>query len=53
MAGARGDHDRIRLGHALQPSGKVRGLADKCEGDDRPECPILRELEGSAPIPAN
>jgi Cu(I)-responsive transcriptional regulator len=31
----------------------VQELADKCEGDDRPECPILRELEGSAPIPAN
>jgi MerR family transcriptional regulator, copper efflux regulator len=31
----------------------VQELADKCEGDDRPECPILRDLEGSAPIPAN
>jgi MerR family transcriptional regulator, copper efflux regulator len=30
----------------------VRELADKCDGDDRPECPILRDLEGSAPIPA-
>jgi len=28
----------------------VQELADKCEGDDRPECPILRDLEGSAPI---
>ena len=27
--------------------------ASKCEGDDRPECPILRDLEGSAPIPSN
>ena len=23
----------------------VQELADKCEGDDRPECPILRDLE--------
>ena len=29
----------------------VQELADKCEGDHRPECPILRDLEGSAPIP--
>ena len=31
----------------------VQELADKCEGDDRPECPILHDLEGTAPIPAN
>lgn len=31
----------------------VQDLADKCDGDDRPECPILRDLEGSAPIPAH
>jgi MerR family copper efflux transcriptional regulator len=31
----------------------VQELADKCEGNDRPECPILRDLEGSAPMPAN
>jgi MerR family transcriptional regulator, copper efflux regulator len=30
----------------------VQELADKCEGNDRPECPILRDLEGSAPMPA-
>ena len=29
----------------------VQELADKCEGDERPECPILSDLEGSAPIP--
>jgi len=29
----------------------VQELADKCEGDDRPECPILRDLEGGAPMP--
>ena len=30
----------------------VQELADKCDGDDRPECPILRDLEGGVPIPA-
>ena len=30
----------------------VQELADKCEGNNRPECPILRDLEGSAPIPS-
>ena len=29
----------------------VQELADKCEGDDRPECPILCDLEGTMPIP--
>ena len=31
----------------------VQELADKCEGNNRPECPILRDLEGSVPIPTN
>jgi Cu(I)-responsive transcriptional regulator len=26
----------------------VQELADKCDGDDRPECPILRDLEDAA-----
>jgi MerR family transcriptional regulator, copper efflux regulator len=30
----------------------VQELADKCEGNGRPECPILRDLEGSAPSQA-
>ena len=30
----------------------VLELADKCDGDDRPECPILRDLEGGVSIPA-
>jgi hypothetical protein len=30
----------------------VQELADKCDGDDRPECPILRDLEGTAALPA-
>jgi MerR family copper efflux transcriptional regulator len=28
----------------------VQELADACDGDHRPECPILRDLEGSAAI---
>jgi MerR family copper efflux transcriptional regulator len=28
----------------------VQELADACDGDDRPECPILRDLEGSAAV---
>jgi len=30
----------------------VQELADACDGDERPEYPILRDLEG-APIPSN
>jgi MerR family copper efflux transcriptional regulator len=26
----------------------VNELADACDGDERPECPILRDLEGAA-----
>src|SRR6516164_8458612 len=26
----------------------VQELADACDGDERPECPILRDLEGAA-----
>jgi MerR family copper efflux transcriptional regulator len=28
----------------------VQELADACDGDNRPECPILRDLEGSAAV---
>jgi MerR family copper efflux transcriptional regulator len=27
----------------------IAGLAERCHGDDRPECPILAELEATAP----
>ena len=46
----------MNIGEAARASGvsdAVQELADKCEGNDRPECPILRDLEGSAPIPAH
>ena len=54
------DVKRLALDHIAEITAKiaamstvrdaVQELADKCEGDDRPECPILRDLEGSAPI---
>jgi MerR family transcriptional regulator, copper efflux regulator len=57
---ARRDVKRLALDHIADITAKiaamstvrdaVQELADKCEGDDRPECPILRDLEGSAPI---
>jgi MerR family copper efflux transcriptional regulator len=28
----------------------VQDLANACDGDHRPDCPILRDLEGSAAI---
>jgi MerR family copper efflux transcriptional regulator len=31
----------------------VQELADKCDGDDRPECPILRDLEEAAAMEAS
>ena len=55
------DVKRLALGHITDIAAKiaamsavrdtVQELSDKCEGDDRPECPILRDLEGGAPMP--
>jgi Cu(I)-responsive transcriptional regulator len=28
-------------------------LADCCDGDHRPDCPIIKGLEGTVPLPAN
>ena len=28
-------------------------LADCCDGDHRPDCPIIRSLEGAVPLPAS
>ena len=49
------DVKRLALDHIAEITAKitamstvkdaVQELADKCEGDDRPECPILRDLE--------
>jgi MerR family copper efflux transcriptional regulator len=56
------DVKRLALDHIAEIAAKlaamstvrdaVQELADKCDGDDRPECPILRDLEGGVPIPA-
>ena len=55
------DVKRLALDHIAEIAAKiaamsavrdaVQELADKCEGDHRPECPILHDLEGSAPMP--
>ena len=55
------DVKRLALDHIAEITAKlaamstvrdaVQELADKCDGDDRPECPILRDLEGGVPIP--
>ena len=56
------DVKRLALDHIAEITAKiaamstvrdaVQELADKCDGNDRPECPILRDLEGGVPIPA-
>ena len=55
------DVKRLALDHVADITAKmaamstvrdaVQELADKCDGDDRPECPILHDLEGRAPNP--
>jgi MerR family copper efflux transcriptional regulator len=52
------DVKRLALDHVADITAKiaamstvrdtVQELADKCDGDDRPECPILRDLEDAA-----
>ena len=56
------DVKRIAAEHMAELRAKITGLAgmcaalqelaDACHGDHRPECPILRDLEGSARIVA-
>jgi MerR family transcriptional regulator, copper efflux regulator len=53
---------RVALDHAAELERRIaeltamrdalRDLADHCRGDHRPECPILRDLEGSRPSDA-
>ena len=33
--------------HLQQMAGLLQNLADACEGDGRPKCPIISDLEGS------
>jgi MerR family copper efflux transcriptional regulator len=57
---ASADVKRLALDHIAEIEAKiaaltamrdaVQELADACDGDDRPECPILHDLEGSAPL---
>ena len=57
------DVKRLALDHVADIAAKiiamstmrdtVQEIADQCEGDDRPECPILGDLEGGVPIRAN
>ena len=56
------DVKRLALDHIAEITAKLAAmstvrdalqeLADKCDGNDRPECPILHDLEGGVPIPA-
>lgn len=36
----------IKIGHLREMADLLRSLANACEGNDRPECPIIRGLEG-------
>jgi MerR family copper efflux transcriptional regulator len=55
---ASADVKRLALDHIAEIEAKigalsamrnaVQELADACDGDHRPDCPILRDLEGSA-----
>ena len=59
QARASADVKRLALAHAQQLEEKVRAihemsralrhLADRCEGNDRPHCPILDELADVSP----
>ena len=58
---ASGDVKRLALDHIAEIRPKiaamtsmrdaVQHLADACDGDERPECPILRDLEDAAAQP--
>ena len=57
------DVKRIALDHAIELDRKIADLrcmaatlhrlADACDGDHRPECPILHSLEGLADAPTH
>lgn len=57
---ASADVKRLALDHVNEIDAKIRALlairdtvqelAAACDGDHRPECPILRDLEGSAAV---
>lgn len=37
-----------KISELREMAGALRGLAEACDGDDRPDCPILKGLEGNA-----
>jgi len=39
---------RAKIAAMISMRDAVQALADACDGDERPECPILRDLEGAA-----
>ena len=39
---------RAKIGAMISMRDAVQELADACDGDERPECPILHDLEGAA-----
>ncbi len=39
---------RAKIEELAAMADALQELADRCEGDHRPECPILRDLEGGA-----
>ena len=41
---------RQRARHLNEMAEALKHLASACEGDSRPECPIIRGLEGALPI---
>jgi Cu(I)-responsive transcriptional regulator len=41
---------RQRARHLNEMAEALKHLASACEGDSRPECPIIRGLEGATPI---
>ena len=39
---------RAKIAAMISMRDAVQELADACDGDERPDCPILRDLEGAA-----
>jgi MerR family copper efflux transcriptional regulator len=39
---------RAKIGAMTSMRDALQALADACDGDERPECPILHDLEGAA-----
>lgn len=44
---------RARVAELSAMADALQDLADRCQGDQRPDCPILHDLEGEAATPAD